>query len=87
MLIIFVTISNIDIFCPLIDEVQDRNEEYRSVIARLRTAESEDMNKSTALNSTQEQLASVTEQHSQATTRLLETEVEGPMLCYDLIEL
>lgn len=59
-------------------ELQERNHDYRSLQAKLRTAESEELSKSTALNSTQEQLAAITEQHSQTTNHLLEVEVNEP---------
>ena len=56
-------------------ELDSRNEEIHSLSAQLRVTESEEQNKETALNNTQEQLATVTEQHSHAALQLRDLQV------------
>ena len=52
-----------------------KNDELRSLAAKLRVVECEDLDKSTALNNTQEQLLVMSEQHSQASLHMQDMEV------------
>ena len=59
------------------EDIEIKNDELRSVVAKLHTVQSEDQNKATALESTQEQLVYVTEQHSQGTVQVQRLQVRG----------
>ena len=57
------------------ESLHERNNELRALTAKLNIAESSTQNQVTALDSTQRQLATVTEQHSQAEAYIKELEV------------
>lgn len=56
-------------------ELQSRNEQIKSLSAQLKISESEENNKSTALQSTQEQLARMSEKHSHTSMAVQDLEV------------
>ena len=57
------------------ETLHERSDELRALTAKLNIAESSTQNQMTALDSTQRQLARVTEQHSQAESFIKELEV------------
>lgn len=52
-----------------------KNDELRALVAKVRTMQSEGQNTCTALDSTKQQLAYVTEQHSQTTAQISNCQV------------
>ena len=58
-----------------LDEIQSKNDDIRSLTSKLRVAESEIAQRSTALSHTQDQLASLSEQQSEQLIRVDELHV------------
>ncbi len=61
------------------DDVRIKKECIRSLEGKLRVAECEDLNKSTALSSTQDQLALLSQQQTQTSVQLEEAQVQGSL--------
>ena len=78
-------ICHIFFICLFAGDVHSRTEQVKALTTKIKCLESSDLNKSTALESTQQQLATLSEKNSHTAMHLHELEVSQPLCCWWLI--